>query len=92
MSRTRPQRGLVRHDHAPQIDLMGARIFDFSHLTPAERIELAEQLWDSLEPESEGTDEALATDLRRRRAELRAAGDLGLEGNRALDEVATRER
>ena len=92
MSRTRPQRGLVRHDHAPQIDLMGARIFDFSHLTPAERIELAEPLWASLEPESEGPDEALATDLRRRRAELRAAGDLGLEGNRALDEVATRER
>jgi len=92
MSRIRPQRGLVRHDHAPQIDLMGARIFDFSHLTPAERIELAEQLWDSLEPETGGTDEALATDLRRRRAELRADGDLGLEGNQALDEISTRER
>jgi hypothetical protein len=25
---------------------MAAPIFDFSHLTPAERIELAEQLWD----------------------------------------------
>ena len=61
-------------------------------INPAERIELAEQLWDSLEPESEGTVEALATDLRRRRAELRAAGDLGLEGNRTLDEIATRER
>jgi len=25
--------------------------FDFSHLTPAERIDLAEELWDSLTPE-----------------------------------------
>jgi len=86
------QHGLVRHDDDPQIDLMGARIFDFSHLTPAERIELAEQLWDSLEPESEGMDEALATDLRRRRAELRADGDFGLDGSQVLDEIATRKR
>lgn len=25
-------------------------IFDFSHLSPEERIQLAEELWDSLEP------------------------------------------
>jgi len=28
---------------------MAAPILDFSHLTPEERIELAEQLWDSLD-------------------------------------------
>ena len=32
---------------------MGSPLFDFSHLTPAERIQLAEELWDSLPPDSE---------------------------------------
>lgn len=32
---------------------MGSPLFDFSHLSPAERIQLAEDLWDSLPPESE---------------------------------------
>jgi plasmid stabilization system protein ParE len=39
---------------APQIPAMGAPILDFSHLTPDERIELAEQLWDSPEPADVG--------------------------------------
>jgi putative addiction module component (TIGR02574 family) len=29
---------------------MSPPIFDFSRLTPEERIQLAEELWDSLEP------------------------------------------
>jgi putative addiction module component (TIGR02574 family) len=29
---------------------MTSPIFDFSHLTPEERIQLAEELWDSLDP------------------------------------------
>lgn len=29
---------------------MSSPIFDFSHLSPEERIQLAEELWDSLEP------------------------------------------
>ena len=31
--------------------MMSSPIFDFSHLTPEERIQLAEELWDSLEPD-----------------------------------------
>ena len=49
---------------------MKPHIYDFSHLSPAERIELAMQLWDSLEPTPLVGDETLATNLRQRRAEL----------------------
>lgn len=56
---------------------MGAPLVDFSRLTPDQRIELAEQLWDSLEPGAiapSGDDIAM---LRMRRAELAADGDPG---------------
>ena len=92
MTRIPTQRTLVPGDRNPQIAFMDPRIYAFSHLSPAERIELAGQLWDSLEPESSATDEALATDLRQRRAELRADGDLGIDGNQVLDEIAARSR
>jgi len=69
---------------------MAQPIIDFSHLTPAERIELAEQLWDSLEPEAVVPDEALIAELRRRRAELDADGDLGEPWEHALDEIEER--
>jgi putative addiction module component (TIGR02574 family) len=36
---------------------MAHPLFDFSHLSPAERIELAERLWDSLEPWQQALDE-----------------------------------
>ena len=50
---------------------------DFSHLTPDQRIELAEQLWDSLDPAAiEPSEEDLAM-LRARRAELTKDGDPG---------------
>lgn len=90
MTRIPSQRTLVRHDLTPQIAVMGPRIFDFSHLSPAERIELAEQLWDSLEPEPLASSEALAAELRQRRAELRADGNLGIDGNQVLDEIVAR--
>lgn len=45
-------------------------LFDFSHLTPSERIELAEELWDSLEADALPLSEAQAAELRRRRAAL----------------------
>ena len=92
MTRLPTQRALVPDDRIPQIAVMDPRIYDFSHLSPAERIELAGQLWDSLEPESSAADDALTTDLRLRRAELRADGDLGIDGNQVLDEITTRSR
>ena len=69
---------------------MTAPLFDFSHLTPDERIELAEQLWDSLEPAAIAPDEEQITELRRRRAELEADGDPGEPWERVLDEIAER--
>ena len=75
----RPTAGL------PTLQSMSAPIFDFSHLTPAERIELAEQLWDSLEPTRLPLAEADAVELRRRRAALEADGSLGEPWRDVLD-------
>ena len=69
---------------------MPAPILDFSHLTPDERIELAEQLWDSLDPRDVAPTTEQVTELRRRRAELQADGDLGEPGDQTLDEIAER--
>lgn len=69
---------------------MAQPIIDFSHLTPAERIELAEQLWDSLEPGALELDDALTAELRRRRAELEVGGDLGEPWTEVLDEIEER--
>ncbi|MGH7582321.1 MAG: addiction module protein [Gemmatimonadales bacterium] len=66
-------------------------ILDFTHLTPSERIELAEQLWDSL-PENIGDipDDQLA-ELRRRRA-LMDNGPPGRPWQEILDEIEKRGR
>lgn len=64
---------------------------DFSMLTADERITLAEQLWDSVEPTGP-IDGELEGELRQRQAELAADGDLGEPGEQVLDEIATRGR
>ena len=69
---------------------MAAPIFDFSHLTPAERIELAEQLWDSLEPQSIELPPDQVTELRRRRAALEKDGAPGQPWQEAVDEIEER--
>lgn len=69
---------------------MSNSILDFSHLTPAKRIELAEQLWESLEPrerEPIGPDEEQLADLHRRRAALEAESDPGEPWETVLDEI-----
>ncbi len=66
----------------PQADL-----FDFSHLTSAERIELAEQLWDSLPVEAIEPTESQLAEIRRRRAELDTDGDPGEPWEKVLDEI-----
>lgn len=74
---------------------MSNPIIDFSHLTPAERIELAEQLWDSLEPQDRAklvpADEQLV-ERRRRRAALDLDGDPGEPWEAALDPIESRNR
>lgn len=44
--------------------------FDFWQLTPAERIDLAQQLWESIEPTDIDPTEAQVSELRSRRIEL----------------------
>lgn len=73
---------------ARQIPGMAAPILDFSHLTPDERIELAEQLWDSIEPADVVPDEAQVEELRRRRAALAADGAPGEPWRAVLDGIA----
>ncbi len=88
----RRQTNLFRKPGPRRLIPMSSPIFDFSHLSAAERIELAERLWDSLEPLPDAVDPALAADLRQRRATLAADGQLGAPGDSVLDEIAARER
>lgn len=69
---------------------MASPILDFSHLTPEERIELAEQLWDSLEPQSVGPTAAQVAELHQRRAEFEGGGEIGKPAHQVLDEIADR--
>ena len=69
---------------------MASPILDFSHLTPEERIELAEQLWHSLETQSVGPTSEQVAELRRRREELEADGEPGEPAHQVLDEIAER--
>jgi len=69
---------------------MAAPLFDFSHLTPAERIELAEQLWDSLDEAAVAPTEGQAAELRRRRAALDADGDPGRPWDEVIGEIEER--
>jgi putative addiction module component (TIGR02574 family) len=66
---------------------MSAPILNFSHLTPEERIELAEQLWDSLDVASVRPSADEIAELRRRRAEIEVDGDLGQPWREVLDEL-----
>ena len=64
--------------------------FDYSDLTPEERLQLVEDLWDSLAvgaPESVPIPESHARELERRAAEFREDGDPGQPWRDALDEI-----
>jgi putative addiction module component (TIGR02574 family) len=65
--------------------------FDFSHLTPAERIELAQDLWDSLEPEEIAEalplTEAQKAELDRRLEDLERDPDAGIPWEQVRAEI-----
>ena len=63
--------------------------FDFSHLTPAERLELAEQLCDSLNADAIPVTGPQAAELRRRRALLDQEAP-GRPWQEVLDEIEQR--
>ncbi len=68
--------------------------FDFSDLTPDERIQLAEDLWDSLaaEPTAVPLTTAQAQELDRRLEAYRRDGDPGQPWEDVLDRVEERVR
>ena len=69
---------------------MAAPLIDFSHLTPEQRIELAEQLWDSLDPATVGPSETDVEVLRTRRAELERDDDPGDPWRQTIQEIKKR--
>ena len=73
---------------------MGNPKFDFSDLTPEERIQLAEDLWDSLPdvPDLPVLTPAQAAELDRRVAAYRADGDPGRPYEEVLDQLEARLR
>lgn len=60
---------------------------DFSHLSPEERIQLAEDLWDSLPAEALPLTPAQTDELRRRRDALRADPNPGQDWEGALKDI-----
>ena len=69
---------------------MSSPILDFSHLTPDERIELAEQLWDSLPVSDQSPNASHVEELRRRRAALVDDGELGEPWEVVIKEIGER--
>lgn len=73
-------------------------LFDFSHLTAAERIQLAQDLWDSLEPAEIDAELPLTDDqkaeLDRRLADLEENPEAGVpwEQTRAQIEASLQQR
>lgn len=66
--------------------------FDFSGLTPEERIQLAEDLWDSLDdrPEVLPLTEAQAAEIDRRLEAYRRDGEAGRPYEAVLDRIEAR--
>jgi putative addiction module component (TIGR02574 family) len=71
---------------------MAIPIFDFSHLTPEERIQLAEDLWDSLPVAPIHLTDAERAELDRRLALHDAAPDRGRPWREVMDELEDRHR
>lgn len=69
---------------------MATRAFDFSQLTAAERIQLAEELWDSLDPAEVTLSAAQAEELDRRREQLRREGSQGRPWREVVEDLKKR--
>jgi putative addiction module component (TIGR02574 family) len=63
---------------------------DIAKLTPAERLDLLEQLWDSLSPEAIPMTDAQKEEPDRRLDELDRDGPAGIPWNEVLDRIRNR--
>jgi putative addiction module component (TIGR02574 family) len=63
---------------------------DIAKLSPKERLELLEQLWDSLSPEAVPMTDAQNEELDRRLDELDREGPVGIPWNEVLDRIRNR--
>lgn len=69
---------------------MATSVLDFRHLTPDERLQLVEDLWDSLAretPEAVPVPESHVREVERRLAAYRHDGDRGRPWQEVLDEI-----
>ena len=69
---------------------MGSTRVDISNLSPAERLQLVEELWDSLAPSDIPLTPAQAEELDRREALHRANPGRGRPWREVLDEIERR--
>jgi len=63
---------------------------DISGMSPAERLKLAEELWDSLSPADVPLTPAQVVELERREAHYRTHGSAGRPWREVLDEIQRR--
>ncbi len=63
---------------------------DIAKMDPQERLELLEQLWDSLSPEAIPMTDAQTEELDRRLDELDREGAVGIPWNEVLDRIRNR--
>lgn len=71
---------------------MSSPIFDFSHLSPEERIQLAEELWDSLDSAELPISEDLGAELDRRLERHRKDPGRGRPAEDVLRDIEKRGR
>ncbi|MGH8739187.1 MAG: addiction module protein [Burkholderiales bacterium] len=65
---------------------------DIANLSPDQRLELLEQLWDSLSPEAIPLTDAQREELDRRLDELDREGPVGIPWDEMLDRIRDRAR
>lgn len=69
---------------------MATRTFDFSQLSAAERIQLAEELWDSVDPSQVTLSATQLDELDRRREHLRREGSRGRPWREVIEDLKQR--
>lgn len=69
---------------------MSTNTIDIAKLSSEERLELLEQLWDSLSPEAVPMTDAQTEDLDRRLDELDREGPVGIPWTEVLDRIRNR--